>query len=196
MSYWTVAKTLGRTEEVKGSSFIAFVTPAETTTEVETHLQTIRAKHEDASHHCYAYKLGNVVKFSDDGEPSGTAGRPMLEVLSKRNLDHVLAVVTRYFGGTKLGAGGLVRAYSGSLAKVLDEAGVVEIKERVSLVLVAPFAIGDTVLRWVSSFPGFIKERLEYDAHGLVLSASLFAEDELAFKKTLLDVTRGQIKFN
>jgi uncharacterized YigZ family protein len=117
VGYLTVAKTFERTEEVKGSSFIAFVTIVESLDEVETQLQTVRTKYEDASHHCYAYKLGQAMKFSDDGEPGGTAGRPMLGVLTKRNLDHVLAVVTRYFGGTKLGAGGLVRAYSVHLLK-------------------------------------------------------------------------------
>ncbi len=196
MPYWTVAKAHERTEEVKGSSFIAFVTPAASLDEINAHLQTIRAKNPDANHHCYAYRLDNAVKFSDDGEPGGTAGRPMLEVLTKRKLERVLAVVTRYFGGTKLGAGGLVRAYSGALAKALDEAGVVEIKERIFLTLSAPFAISDTVLRFVSGFKGLTKEGLEYNAEGIVLKASLFAEDEAVFKKMMTDVSRGQIKFS
>jgi uncharacterized YigZ family protein len=161
--------------------------------EVEAHLQSIRTKHEDASHHCYAYKLGNAVRFSDDGEPSGTAGRPMLEVLQKRNLDHVLAVVTRYFGGTKLGAGGLVRAYSGSLAKALDEAGVLEIRDRVTLVADVPFAVMDSVHRFAESFDGLKREGLEYTVTGMKLSVSLFAEDEAAFRNTVKELTRGQV---
>jgi uncharacterized YigZ family protein len=193
VGYLTVAKTFQRTEEVKGSSFIAFVTTIESLSNVEAHLQTIRTKYEDASHHCYAYKLGNAVRFSDDGEPSGTAGRPMLEVLQKRNLDHVLAVVTRYFGGTKLGAGGLVRAYSGTLAKALDEAGVLEIRDRVTLVADVPFAVMDSVHRFAESFDGLKREGLEYTVTGMKLSVSLFAEDEAAFRNTVKELTRGQV---
>lgn len=196
MGYLTVAKTHERTEEVKGSSFIAFVTSVESIGEVEAHLQRIRTKYEAASHHCYAYKLGQAVKFSDDGEPGGTAGRPMLEVLQKRNLDYVLAVVTRYFGGTKLGAGGLVRAYSGSLAKVLDEAGVLEIRDRASLSFDIPFAMMDSVHRFVESVDGMKRERLEYTVTGMKLSVSLFAEDEAIFKEQMTELTRGQIIWN
>jgi uncharacterized YigZ family protein len=193
VGYLTVAKTHDRTEEVKGSSFIAFVTRIESLRDVETHLQTIRTNHEDANHHCYAYKLGQVVKFSDDGEPGGTAGRPMLEVLQKRKLDHILAVVTRYFGGTKLGAGGLVRAYSGALAKALDDAGVLEIRDRVTLSFEVPFAMMDSTHRFVESVDGLKIEGLEYTASGMKLSVSFFAEAEGMFKKQLTELTRGQV---
>jgi uncharacterized YigZ family protein len=193
VGYLTLAKTLERTEEVKGSSFIAFVTTIESLSDVEVHLQTIRSKYEDANHHCYAYKLANAIKFSDDGEPGGTAGRPMLEVLQKRNLDHVLAVVTRYFGGTKLGAGGLVRAYSGSVAKALDEAGILEIRDRVTLVVEVPFAVMDSVHRFTESLAGLKREGLEYTVTGMKLSVNLFAEDEAVFKKQMQELTRGQV---
>jgi uncharacterized YigZ family protein len=193
MGYLTVAKPHERTEEVKGSSFIAFVTSIESLEEVDSHLQTIRAKHEDANHNCYAYKLGQAMKFSDDGEPGGTAGRPMLGALQKRNLDHVLAVVTRYFGGTKLGAGGLVRAYSGSLAKALDEAGIMEIKDRVTLSFEVPFAVMDSVHRFAESVASLKREGLEYTEMGMRLAVSIFAEDEVMFKKEIIELTRGQV---
>jgi uncharacterized YigZ family protein len=193
VGYLTVAKTFERTEEVKGSSFIAFVTTIESLSDVEAHLQSIRTKYEDANHHCYAYKLGNAVRFSDDGEPGGTAGRPMLEVLQKRRLDHTLAVVTRYFGGTKLGAGGLVRAYSGSLAKALDEAGILEIRDRVTLIVEVPFTVMDSVHRFTESFDGLKREGLEYTVTGMKLSVSLFAEDEVIFKKQMQELARGQV---
>jgi uncharacterized YigZ family protein len=193
VGYLTVAKTLERTEEVKGSSFIAFVTPIETLSEVESHLQTVRTKYNDASHHCYAYKLGNAVRFSDDGEPGGTAGRPMLEVLTKRNLDHIFAVVTRYFGGTKLGAGGLVRAYSGSLAKALGEAGITEVKDRLTLSFEVPFAVMDSVHRFTGSFVGLEREGLAYTISGMRLTISIFAEDETTFKTQMQELTRGQV---
>jgi uncharacterized YigZ family protein len=193
VGYLTVAKTHERTEEVKGSSFIAFITPIESLSNVDAHLQTIRTKYPDANHHCFAYKLGNAVKFSDDGEPGGTAGRPMIEVLQKRHLDYVLAVVTRYFGGTKLGAGGLVRAYSGALAKALDEAGIVEIKDRVTLSFEVPFTMMDSVHRFVENFAGLKRERLEYTVSGMHLTLSLFAEDETKFRKQMQELTRGQV---
>jgi uncharacterized YigZ family protein len=193
VGYLTVAKTQERTEEVKGSSFIAFITAVESLENIEAHLQSIRAKYEDANHHCYAYKLGQAVKFSDDGEPGGTAGRPMLEVLQKRNLDHVLAVVTRYFGGAKLGAGGLVRAYSGALAKALDEAGIAEIKDRVTISCEVPFAVMDSVHRFAENFDGLKREGLEYTDVGMRLTVSVFLEDEVTFRKEMMELTRGQV---
>src|SRR5690625_7930527 len=94
-------------ETVKGSRFIAWVAPAATEEEAQQLLDRARAQHPDATHHCSAWRIGETVRFSDDGEPGGTAGRPMLEVLLKRDLMNVAAVVVRYFGGTRLGAGGL-----------------------------------------------------------------------------------------
>lgn len=91
-------------------------------------IQSIEEKYPDATHHCYAYHVGidSIIKrFNDDGEPGGTAGMPIFQVIEQREIKNVLVVVTRYFGGIKLGAGGLVRAYSTAAAKVLDRAGVV-----------------------------------------------------------------------
>lgn len=194
MAYQTVAKTHIRTEEVKGSEFIAFVTEVQSLDDIEDHLQHIRDTHPDANHHCFAYKIGSAVRFSDDGEPGGTAGRPMLEVLNKRNLDFVLAIVTRYFGGTKLGAGGLVRAYSGSLAKTLDEAGIKLVRDRVNLSFKIPFSEMSSVHRFVDNFAGVTKENLEYSDLGLVLDISLFLDDEPLFKAALQELTRGKVK--
>jgi uncharacterized YigZ family protein len=196
VAYQTVAKTHTRTEEVKGSEFIAFVTTLATLEDIDVYVRQVRQAHPDASHHCFAYKLGNSVRFSDDGEPGGTAGRPMLEVLTKRNLDHVLAIVTRYFGGTKLGAGGLVRAYSGSLAKALDEAGVVLIRDRVSFTITVPFAESSTVHRFLEGFNGLVKENLEYSEIGMVLRLSLFLDDVVRFKDTLRELTRGKATYS
>ena len=84
-------------------------------------LSDIKNKYKDATHHCYAYIIDNTKRFSDDNEPNGTAGMPILECLEKNNLNHVLCVVTRYFGGTKLGAGNLLRAYSNSVSIALNK---------------------------------------------------------------------------
>jgi uncharacterized YigZ family protein len=101
--------------------------------EARSYLEQLRKRYWDANHNCYAYIIGEggrLQKASDDGEPSGTAGVPMLEVLRRRDLVDVLAVVTRYFGGTKLGAGGLIRAYGRSVTEALNEIGIVERRPR------------------------------------------------------------------
>lgn len=115
--------------EEKKSRFIANVYYIENAEEAEEHLKQIRKKYFDARHNCFAYRIleenGVKEKQSDDGEPSGTAGAPMLNILQKNNLYNVLIVVTRYFGGTLLGTGGLVRAYSDATIKSLENAKVI-----------------------------------------------------------------------
>ena len=110
---------------INKSRFIGYAMPIETEEEALEFIEEIKTKHRDATHNVYAYVLGqnsNVQRFSDDGEPSGTAGIPALEVLKKEDLRNIVVVVTRYFGGTKLGAGGLIRAYTKG-AKIGIEAG-------------------------------------------------------------------------
>ena len=106
------------------SKFITTLYPVETVEEINLILSTVRKKYYDATHNCYAYIIdnGNIQKCSDDGEPSKTAGFPMLDALKKNNLTNVLAITTRYFGGIKLGAGGLIRAYSSSVSEALKGA--------------------------------------------------------------------------
>ncbi len=120
------------TEQIveKKSKFICDLIYVSSEKEVEESLQKIRKKYYDAKHHCFAYRLQNkngiLEKSSDDGEPSGTAGAPMLNLLAKNNLTNCLAVVTRYFGGILLGTGGLVRAYSEVTKKSIQSANFVE----------------------------------------------------------------------
>lgn len=123
-------KTLGARSEVEivinKSRFIGRAFPIKDEDEAKEILSALRKQHYDATHNCYAYVILNgAARYSDDGEPGGTAGLPMMEVLSSRNLSNVLCVVTRYFGGVLLGAGGLVRAYSKSTAEAVAQAGEV-----------------------------------------------------------------------
>lgn len=104
---------------IKNSKFICYIYHIETKEEVENILSKTKEKYYDATHCCYAYILDNTRKESDDGEPSGTAGIPILQVLEKNDLNHVLCIVVRYFGKIKLGAGGLVRAYTKSATETL-----------------------------------------------------------------------------
>ncbi len=104
---------------IKNSKFIGYLYKVSSTEEIESLLQKTRKNHKDATHVCYAYRLENKEKCSDDGEPSGTAGAPIMDVLEKNDITNVLAIVVRYFGGTLLGAGGLIRAYSKTIRESL-----------------------------------------------------------------------------
>lgn len=136
--YLTVARAGTHETEVNRSRFLCALAPAATEQEAQDVVRAVRAEHPSASHHCFAYVIGadaSVQKASDDGEPTGTAGVPMLQMLLRRELRYVVAVVTRYFGGVKLGAGGLIRAYGGAVGEALDALGT-ETRHRYRLVTV------------------------------------------------------------
>ncbi len=114
---------------VKKSQFICSLFPTKTKSESKEIIQRLNAQYSDATHNCTAYIVSDGEGFDDDGEPGGTAGKPMINVLRKNELHNVTAVVTRYFGGIKLGAGGLVRAYSKSVMEAIGEAEILEIEE-------------------------------------------------------------------
>ena len=119
---------------ISKSRFIAYIKPVSTENEAKAFIDEIKTKHKDATHNCSAYTVGpemNIQKANDDGEPSGTAGIPMLEILKKLEIHNVCVVVTRYFGGIKLGAGGLIRAYSGAVRDVIYDMGRVELREAI-----------------------------------------------------------------
>ena len=191
MSFFTVARMAELEHLIKASRFIAWVARAKTVEEATAFLEETRTRYPDASHHTWAYRIGNLYRFSDDGEPGGTAGRPMLEVLTRRDLNEVMGVVTRYFGGTKLGAGGLARAYSGTLAKALDAAGVVEVKPQVRMRVAAPFAEMDTLHRLLDDWPLLTKGTPEYTAEGMRLELLLLEEDVVSLREQLEALTRG-----
>ncbi|WP_328697663.1 MULTISPECIES: YigZ family protein [unclassified Streptomyces] len=124
--YRTVARAGVHETEINRSRFICALAPAATEQEAQDFVARIRREHPAASHNCFAYVIGadaSVQKASDDGEPGGTAGVPMLQMLTRREMRYVVAVVTRYYGGVKLGAGGLIRAYGGVVGEALDALG-------------------------------------------------------------------------
>lgn len=127
----TVRKPAEGIYKEKGSKFIALVFPVGTEMEIKDHLDTIRKKYHDARHHCYAWRLGADMKHfrsNDDGEPSGSAGPPILGQIRSKNLTNILLVVVRYFGGTLLGVGGLNQAYKSAAADALEKATIVQKK--------------------------------------------------------------------
>lgn len=124
-TYYTIGKKAENEIIINRSRFIGRAFPVADEEEALLYIEKIRQEFADASHHCYAYVIGhgsNIQRFNDDGEPGGTAGMPILQVIQQQGIEDVLVVVTRYFGGVKLGAGGLVRAYSKSTAEVLEKA--------------------------------------------------------------------------
>lgn len=121
-----ISNNIENTIIIKNSKFITNLFIVENIEEVNKYLNLIKDKYRDANHNCYAYIVDNIRKCSDDGEPSGTAGIPMMKVLEHKELNNVLVIVTRYFGGIKLGAGGLVRAYTNSVSKTLDIVNIID----------------------------------------------------------------------
>ena len=130
-SYRTITEALEHEpDKIKGSRHIANVFPVKNAAEIEDHLTAVRVRMAGANHHAYAWRLGrgeNDFRYSDDGEPSGSAGRPILKHVDGQDLTDVLVIVSRYFGGTKLGTGGLVRAYGGAAQEALQLADIVEV---------------------------------------------------------------------
>ncbi|MFK4900225.1 YigZ family protein [Lactococcus petauri] len=154
-------------EEIKKSRFICHLKRVYTEEEARAFISEIKKEHHKANHNCSAFTLGDhqeIQRSSDDGEPSGTAGVPMLEILKKREITNVCAVVTRYFGGIKLGAGGLIRAYAGSVGHALDQVGLVKFVTQEQLILTLDYGNYDGLQRFLSS-------------QGLVISESEFLSD-------------------
>jgi uncharacterized YigZ family protein len=140
--YRTIARAGSIEMEIRKSRFICHVQRAGSDEEARAFIAGIKKRHWDANHNCSAYVVGDrgdVQRTSDDGEPSGTAGVPMLNVLLKRELTDTVAVVTRYFGGTKLGAGGLIRAYGQAVSAAIDEVGIVVRRELAQVAVIASF---------------------------------------------------------
>ncbi|NML30273.1 IMPACT family protein [Paraburkholderia antibiotica] len=179
--------------EIRKSRFIAHAIPVADRDAAMLELQRLRTEHPGATHVCWALLAGGQSGMSDDGEPSGTAGRPILEVLRHHDLDGVLAAVVRYYGGVKLGAGGLVRAYTDAIASALLDAPRVERIAQVSLGVEVGYADEARVRRWVDA-EGYV---LVDSAHGMLVKMTmrLPATALDAAKRTLTDMTQGKAGF-
>ncbi|MEZ4629739.1 MAG: YigZ family protein [Deinococcales bacterium] len=190
-SYLTLAQNIENEEVIKASRFIAYIDKVLSVEEAMARLESIRLAHPSANHHCWAYRIRGEYRFSDDGEPGGTAGKPIYEVLNRRGLERIQAIVVRYFGGIKLGAGGLVRAYSGTVAKALEQATFSEVKPHIRLSFHIPFTLMDSVHRFLADRSLAAKD-IDYDAEGMFFSLELLLGLERAFELSLSDLTRGQ----
>lgn len=125
----TIKNTLIHEIEIQKSKFICYMDIVHSEEDTKKKIEEIKNKYPGATHYCYAYIIDNIRRFQDDGEPGGTAGMPILHVLESNELQHVIAIVIRYFGGIKLGAGGLVRAYTNSVSECLEKNEIIELEE-------------------------------------------------------------------
>lgn len=153
------------TIEIQKSKFICILIPLPQLEDVKTELDNIKNEYKGATHYCYSYIFDQTKRFSDDGEPSGTAGMPILNVLESQELNRVLAVVIRYFGGIKLGTGGLVRAYTNSVVEVLEQSTKIELIYGKKIELIFPYNQEQRILSLIYPYEALDKkydEKIHY----------------------------------
>jgi uncharacterized YigZ family protein len=176
----------------KRSRFLGKVRHVESEEEARAFIEQMKKQYYDARHNCWCYLLKNgVMRYSDDGEPQGTAGQPMLNVFQKEEVTDVVCVVTRYFGGVLLGAGGLCRAYTKSAKDALDAAGISQVRRWVEVALPCSYSIFQKLTQEVSAAGGVVTDT-EYGAE-VLLRALLPEEQETAFAQRILDLTAGSV---
>ena len=194
MTEYYIPTASSETEFVeKRSRFIGHVWRVESEEEARSRIEETRKKHYDARHNCWCYIIKDgPVRYSDDGEPQGTAGQPMLNVFQREGVVNVCCVVTRYFGGILLGAGGLVRAYTQSAKDALDAAGISVVRRWVAMGVPCTYAQFEAMRREVSAFGGVV-EGVDYGSD-VVLSALLPEERAEEFAAHVLDATAGTVE--
>ncbi|MEW6341181.1 MAG: YigZ family protein [Paraburkholderia sp.] len=180
--------------EIRKSRFIAHAIPVADRDAAMAELRRLRAENPTATHVCWALLAGGQSGMSDDGEPSGTAGRPILEVLRHHDLDGVLAAVVRYYGGVKLGAGGLVRAYTDAIARVLQDAPRIERIAQALLTVEIGYPDEARVRRWIEQEGYALADSGYQMAVRLTISMPVTAVD--AARDALRDMTQGRAVFD
>lgn len=195
-SFRVVARYCRSEIKIKRSRFIATIQPTADVDEAKALIQAVSKEFHDATHNCYAYRVGlgsdQVFKYSDDGEPSGTAGRPIQDALDKFELIDTCIIVTRYFGGTKLGTGGLSRAYRDAALDVIDKAGFETRYQKSRVKLVFHLRFTNTVLRMLSSEVCDIIDSKYTDVGMIVCDIRLSSVEKI--KQTLVSATSGRIE--
>lgn len=182
--------------EIKGSRFIAHFKRTETEEEALEFIQAIKKEHWKATHNCSSYLIGKRDEFQramDDGEPSGTAGIPMLEVLKKQALKNTTVVVTRYFGGTKLGAGGLVRAYTGAVAEGLKAIGVVQASLETILKVTIDYSTVGKLEYYLETNTISVVDKEFTDV--VAIHCSLPVEEVESFQESVIELLQNKVQF-
>lgn len=193
MEYKTIARRCEDRFIEKKSEFIGYLCPVQTEEQAVAFIEEIRAMHRKATHNCYAYILreNNAARHSDDGEPGGTAGVPIYEVLRKEGLTDVCCVVTRYFGGVLLGAGGLVRAYTKGAKDAVDAAQIKCMAEAVKLAVTVDYGLYGRLAQVFADFDARVEDERFADNVRIVLH--IRAENSQKLTDKLVDVCNGAV---
>lgn len=177
----------------KRSRFISHIWPVESEEEAQAHIREMKTKYYDARHNCWCYRIGeSIMRYSDDGEPQGTAGQPMLKVLERENITNAVCVVTRYFGGILLGAGGLTRAYAKGAKDALIASGAATMGLWVRCEIPCGYPLLERVKLEIEACGGRIDE-VQYGAD-VTVSVSLLAEQVAALQTRLTELSAGGIE--
>ncbi|MCX7544836.1 IMPACT family protein [Marinicella gelatinilytica] len=179
-------------EDIKKSTFIGICFPIDSIATFEQRLS--RYCDPQATHNCWAYRLGQLYRFNDDGEPSGTAGKPMLAAIDGAGFDAVGALVIRHYGGIKLGTGGLARAYGGVIAKSLQSASFKWHVPKSTINLQVPFAYTQSVHAFCEQFNGHVKQE-SFNTQGADMRVTLPDQHIQEFKESMQNTSKGQINF-
>ena len=181
---------------VKKSVFIGYASPAESEEEAKDFITKIKEHHSDATHNVSAYLINDgkrfAIRYDDDGEPKGSAGKPVLKVIQNRGLSNVVVVVTRYFGGIKLGYGGLVKTYSDAASKAIENAGIIEVYETERFQVTFPYSLFHTVRETVENGNGKIVNE-EYSENVTFTVETRKGEAE-KLMEALTEKTRGRVR--
>lgn len=193
MSALRIPAGRGASEVVeKRSSFLGLIEPAEDEEKARSIIAQVKKQHRDARHNCWCYRLeSGPERYSDDGEPQGTAGIPMLEVLRKQNVTNAVCVVTRYFGGVLLGTGGLLRAYTQAAKEALDNAGIKEVLPEKTLFVRCPYAFSDRFRQETEAFGGHIVS-VVYESE-VLYTVRVLEEKAEAYAARIFDASSGRI---
>lgn len=189
---YTIEGSASYEQIIKRSRFICYLFPVTTSEEAIAFLKETRKKHYDATHNCYAYIIDDTqitARNSDDGEPAGTAGVVIYDILKKHEMVNVLAVVTRYFGGTKLGAGGLIRAYGGTTARALESAQKVKIEQCTQLVLEVDYSYYSLIEKKLEDFLQIDKQF----TNKVIIKLRIPVKERVKIIANLTELTGGNI---
>ncbi|AIT09247.1 ABC transporter [Candidatus Francisella endociliophora] len=194
-SYKTISQNIElEIEPIKKSRFIAYLYKVESEQDALSYISELKAKFPDANHHCWAFSLikENKFRFSDDGEPSGSAGKPILSHIQGHDLTNVLVVVVRYFGGTKLGVGGLIRAYGQAAKEVLKLAEIIEVQPQSHIRIEYGYTETTNIEIIIKRFCAEVINQ-SYDSN-IVINVKVNSSDRLEFIQEVINITRGSAK--
>ena len=190
---YTIEKEVICEQTIKKSIFITHLYPVTTIDEVNDYLKKIKKNHYDATHNCYSYIVGedgSIYKNSDDGEPAQTAGVVIYEVLKKNNLTNIICIVTRYFGGIKLGAGGLIRAYGSSSSNAVNMANLIEIIKEITIKITTTYPYANEILNYFEKYQNIDKSFLEKVELKYIVPEAKFSE----ISEAIINMTKNNIK--